>query len=498
MVERMLTTIRAVVAAPRRDGAARHRVGWRAALLLAALAGLLPAAALAAEDVPRGTVVEGIKIASAPGQSYALYLPAGYTPERKWPILYAFDPSGWGKRPVKQFRAAAEKYGYVVAGSNDSRNGLAPAPLKQIINALWKDTHERFSIDDAQVYAAGFSGGARVANGLAVACGGCVAGVVSSGASFPPEITPTASLPYAFFGTVGVDDFNFREMRPLERALDGLGVASRLVTFDGRHQWCPEEVCAEGIEWLELTAMRRGRRAKDDALIDGALARYAARAEKLRRPADAYERYAALRAIAQTFDGLRDVARYGAEAAALKKSKEFRAAVAAEEGQIEEEQRRARELIAEGGTLLDESTRDDALVRIRRLVALLREQAKSEEDGGARRVARRTISHVYAETWESAMYVYEPRKEFKLAAANLELAAELLPAAAGIEFDLARVLALGGRKDRALAALARAADKGYRDAAALEQEEAFAPLRADAKFKKVIERVRAAPEKGND
>jgi dienelactone hydrolase len=473
-------------------------VGWRAALSLAALPALLAASARAADELPRGTIVEGVKVASAPGQTYALYLPAGYTPDRKWPILYAFDPGGRGKRPVGQFRAAAEKYGYVVAGSNDSRNGLMAAPLKQIINALWKDTHERLSIDDARVYAAGFSGGARVANGLAVACGGCVAGVISSGAGFPPENTPTASLPYAFFGTVGVDDFNFREMRPLERTLDALGVVSRLATFDGRHQWCPEEVCAEGVEWMELLAMGRGRRPKDDALIDGALARYAARAEQLRRPADAYERYAALRAVAQTFDGLRDVARYGAEAAELKKTKEFRAAVAAEQKQIDEEQERAREMLAEGGALLDDSTRDDALVRIRRLAALLRERANSAEDGGARRVARRTLAHVYAETFESAMYVYEPRKEFKVAAANLELAAEVLPAYAEIEFELARVLALDGRDGRALAALSRAADKGFRDAAAIEREGAFAPLRPSAKFKKLVERVRAAPEKGND
>ncbi|HVG28954.1 MAG TPA: hypothetical protein VM864_04465 [Pyrinomonadaceae bacterium] len=494
----MLSTIRAGVLTPRRGAAARESAGWHAALSLAALLALLPASAMAAEDLPRGAIVEGVKVASAPGQSYVLYLPAGYTPDRKWPILYAFDPSGSGKRPVGAFRAAAEKYGYVVVGSNDSRNGLMAAPLKQIINALWQDTHERFSIDDARVYAAGFSGGARVANGLAVACGGCVAGVISSGAGFPPVIKPTASLPYAFFGTVGVDDFNFREMRPLERTLDALDVVNRLATFDGRHQWCPEEVCAEGIEWMELLAMRHGRRPKDDAFIDGALARYTARAEKLRRPADAYERHAALRAIAQTFDGLRDVGRYGAEAAALKKTKEFRAAFAAEERQIDEEQERARELIAEGGALVDDAARDDALVRIRRLAATLREQAKSAEDGGARRVARRTLAHVYAETFESAMYVYEPRKEFKLAAANLELAAEVFPAVAGIEFDLARMLALGGRKDRALSALARAADKGYRDAAAIEREEAFAPLRESAKFKKVIERVRAAPEKGNE
>jgi dienelactone hydrolase len=280
-------TIRAGSSRRRRGaGAARGQRGSRAALFivmlrLAALCLVAPAAllavrGLAADELPRGTLIESVNVEAARGQSYALYLPAGYTPEKRWPILYAFDPGGRGRVPVALFRAAAERYGYVVAGSNDSRNGLAPAAVGAIINALWKDTHARLSIDDARVYAAGFSGGARVANRLAATCGGCVAGVISSGAGFPPDIAPTATLPYAFFGTVGVDDFNFREMRPLERTLDALGVAARLVTFAGRHQWCPEEVCAEGLSWMELLAMRRGRRPKDDALIDAALARLAA------------------------------------------------------------------------------------------------------------------------------------------------------------------------------------------------------------------------------
>ncbi|MFL6228058.1 MAG: TPR end-of-group domain-containing protein [Pyrinomonadaceae bacterium] len=494
----MVCKILAGVAPLQREEAARRRVGRRAALNLVALLALLPATARAADGLPRGVVVESVRVESAPGQTYALYLPTAYTPQRKWPILYAFDPVARGKLPVTLFRAAAERFGYVVVGSNDSRNGLGAAPLSEIINALWKDTHERLSIDDARVYAAGFSGGARVANRFAAGCRGCVAGVVASGAGFPSDLTPSASLAYAFFGTVGVDDFNYREMRPLERTLDSLNVTHRLATFDGRHQWCPEEVCAEGLEWMELLAMRRGRVPKDDALIDAALARYTARAENLKRPEDAYERYAALRAVAQTFEGLRDVARYGAEATALKNTKEYQAAVAAEDKQIEEEQRRARELVVSGGGLLDDATHDDTLARVRKLFAPLREQAKAAEDGAVRRVARRTLAHVYAETLESAQFLYEPRKEFKFAAANLELAAEAYPAIAQTEVELARALALDGRKDRALAALVRAADKGLRDAAAIEQDEAFAPLRSDAKFKKVVERVKATPEKGND
>lgn len=462
-----------------------------AMLRLTAMLLLLSATAFALEELPRGVLIESVKVESAQGQSYALYLPSAYTPARKWPVLYAFDPSARGTLPVGLFRAAAEKFGYIVVGSNDSRNGLAPASIAQITNALWKDTHARLSIDDERIYAAGFSGGARVANRFAATCGGCVAGVISSGAGLPVGSTP--ALSYDFFGTVGWDDFNFREMRTLERTLDALSVTSRLVTFDGRHQWCPEEVCTEGLEWMELLAMRRGHRVKDDALIETALARLNARAEALKRPEDAYERYVVLRTIARTFDGLRDVARFQAEAVSLKATKEYAAAIAEEQRQIDEEQARARAVVAAGGALLDDSTHDETIARVRKMLAPLREQSKLGADSAARRIARRTLAHVYAETLESAQFIYEPRGEFKVAAANLELAAEVFPRVAQTEFELARAFALGGRRDRALDALARAVEKGYHDAGATEREEAFAPLRSDKRFRKLLDRMRQEP-----
>lgn len=484
-----------------RPTAARRTPRTRAALAAALLmlfacvgsaAGKLPRLR-PSDDLPRGRVVEGVRVEGSQGQTYALYLPSAYTPEKKWPVIYAFDPSGQGKFPVGLFRAAAERFGYVVVGSNDSRNGLQPAVVMQIITALWKDTHARLSLDDARVYATGFSGGARVANRLAVLCKGCVAGVISCGAGFPPDIAPTATLPYAFFGTVGVDDFNFREMRPLERTLDSLGVTSRLATFDGRHQWCPEEICTEGVEWMELLAMKTGRRAKDDALIDAALARMTAKAETFKRPEDAYERYVALRTVATTFDGLRDVSKFRGEADALKDSKEFRAAVAEESRQIADEQTHAKEIIAIGDGLTDGETHDESLARIRRLLEPLRERAKRDEDSPERRVARRTLAHVLAETYESALYIYEPQKKYALAVVNLEVAATVVPAAAQIEFELARALALDGRKGGALDALSRAFEKGYRDAPSVERDEAFTALRSESKYKKLLERMRQEP-----
>ena len=112
--------------------------------------------------IPKGQIVERMECLNDSSQSYALYLPSNYTPDRKWPILYALDPGARGKTPVERFKESAEKYGWILAGSNNSRNG----PWRRSADAwsaMTKDTQQRFSIDDDLVYATSFSGGARMA-----------------------------------------------------------------------------------------------------------------------------------------------------------------------------------------------------------------------------------------------------------------------------------------------------------------------------------------------
>ena len=69
-----------------------------------------------------GTVIASQSCAAKPDQSYALYLPSRYSPNKKWPIVYAFDPDARGEIPVKLMQDAAEHFGYIVVGSNNSRN----------------------------------------------------------------------------------------------------------------------------------------------------------------------------------------------------------------------------------------------------------------------------------------------------------------------------------------------------------------------------------------
>jgi poly(3-hydroxybutyrate) depolymerase len=197
------------------------------------------------EGLPRGTVVPSVACTENPKQTYALYLPSKYTPERKWPVLYCLDPGARGRLPVERFAAAAEREGFIVAGSNNARNGPLE-PVKEAIGAMTFDTRRRFAIDDGRVYSAGFSGGARVA--LAWAHGSDLAGAVACGAAFGgKEIPPVRFRAYL---AAGVDDFNYDELRALSVALGKGGTAHRFVEFEGGHEWLPATLAAEALAFF--------------------------------------------------------------------------------------------------------------------------------------------------------------------------------------------------------------------------------------------------------
>lgn len=197
-----------------------------------------------AEDLPLGKIIDEVKCASDPSQSYALYLPSNYSPNRTWPLILAFAPMAHGRIPLERLHEAAEKYGYVLAGSNNSRNG-DPKSTLAAIRAMPSDVTSRFSIDVKRVFTAGFSGGARVAMNLAASTGK-IAGVIACSAGFP-DGQARKSAPFPIYATAGTEDFNYREMRDLDRTLT---TPHRLVIFEGSHDWLPASLADDALAWL--------------------------------------------------------------------------------------------------------------------------------------------------------------------------------------------------------------------------------------------------------
>jgi dienelactone hydrolase len=456
------------------------------AILIVLLGSLRAPACPAVDDLPKGQIIDKVPCQADASQSYALYLPSSYSPVRSWPILFCFDPGARGRVPVELFRAAAEQYGYILAGSNNSRNG-PQGQSAESRKAMWEDTQSRFTIDPARIFAAGMSGGARVVCGFAQGSP-LFAGVIAFAAGFPNAQAPTR-VPFFFFGAAGINDFNYPEMRQLDDELDRLGAIKRNVTFDGGHGWPPAAICTQGIEWLELQSMKAGKRPRDEALIDALFEKAAASTRAAEGAGSSGELYLLEKAIAEDFSGLKDVSVFESSAARLAASKEIKEYLQDEKGQQAIQYSRQAELLAQWNRRFEGGESADAITSFNSLLSDLKKQAEAPTDSSRRRVARRALEGSYIHAYEESRGLLG-NQNYQAAARMLELAAAIHADRPQLLYSLATVYAKGRDRKGAIDALKRAVEQGFRDAAALEHEEAFNFLRSDATLKMLLEEIR--------
>ena len=211
-------------------------------------------------------VIDSVIVKSDATQTYALYLPSNYTPDKSFPCIYFFDAHARGARPVALYKSLAEQYGFVLIGSNVSRNGMQWQQTNDIVKALMDDSQARIKIDPKRIYTSGFSGGSRVASTIAIANGG-IAGVIGCGAGFPGPADQVQNK-FDYFGMVGVYDFNLPEMQQLDRALQQKGFTHQLLTFNGKHDWPPVADMQTAMQWIQVCAMKEGIQPANTGLIN--------------------------------------------------------------------------------------------------------------------------------------------------------------------------------------------------------------------------------------
>ncbi|WP_335965543.1 alpha/beta hydrolase [Galbibacter sp. PAP.153] len=212
-----------------------------------------------------GELIDFVPI-TASLDTYAVYLPVNYTPEKQWPVIMVFDASGRGKLAVSRFREAANKYGYIIAGSNGIKNGTYQENLN-IARSFYSQVLNNYSVDQDAIYLAGFSGGARLATTIAV-ISKHVKGVITCGAAFANN---DAYIPkknsFLFVGIVGDEDFNYREMTNSKGYLDKLKFDADLLVFSGGHVWPPENYITKAVRVMSLKSMTRNIIPKDESAI---------------------------------------------------------------------------------------------------------------------------------------------------------------------------------------------------------------------------------------
>jgi dienelactone hydrolase len=426
--------------------------------------------------------------AKNPDQTYALYVPSTYTPEKKWPIVYAFDPSARGERPVEALKAGAEKYGYIVAASNNSRNGPWP-PEIEAAQAVSDDTHTILSIDDHRVYFTGFSGGARVAGRIAQLCK-CAAGVYLNGAGFPSGKSPSPKdSVFPIFATVGNVDFNFPEVTRLDEALAAAGYPHFLRYFEGPHQWGPSEVAEEALAWFRLVAMKKDLTPRDADFIAQQRDAEASRAKTFEQSGNLFYAWREYNQAVAILDGLTDVAPLRAAAAALASQREVRDAPKRQQHDFEEQ----KNLIADiAGAVANFRPDNQSLATdfttTKQKVVNLREDAAREKKPEKAIVLKRAVADVFVQAMESGSDRLDA-KEYSLAKNYYVLATEAMPDSPNAFRTLAICQAMDNNRKAALESLRQAKSK-VKDMPTfldwLQSEPAFTPYHDDPDFKALL------------
>jgi dienelactone hydrolase len=433
--------------------------------------------------IPTGVVVPKVVTLSDAKQSYALFLPSNYSPARKWPIMYAFDPEAKGHLPVDLMKDAAEKYGYIVVGSNNSKNGPITAQ-SEAIKALSRDTQERFPIDERRVYTTGFSGGARVATLVALQCG-CIAGVFANGAGFPQSQSPTKGIPFVFFASIGDVDFNHPELVQLGHNLDKVGAINRIREFPGPHQWAPVEVVNEAFEWFQLNAMRKVLIAKDDALITAQFDAAITKVKAAENSGDIYAAYRQYQKIIQDFNQLHDLSRIAGVGERLKKTKGFAEGRKREQDEIAEQERLTGQIMVALNSSQDSpAERHTILASIDDKWQELKHAAEDPQGTSQNRVRRRARSQILAHLYEAGQSQIA-KGNYSQGIINFELVSELSPKSAAPYYEQARAYCLSGDKKKTMRALKTAVERGFSEVEALD-DPAFDKMKNDDEFKKLL------------
>jgi hypothetical protein len=450
-----------------------------------------------------GEILQSVKCAHQPDQSYALYIPMRYEPKKRWPIIYIFDPSARGSIPIELMKEAAEHYGYIIAASNNSRNGPWE-PEAKAAQAMWEDTHIRLAINDTSVYFAGFSGGARVAAYLAQGCK-CAQGILLNGAGFSTGSSPSSEDRFAVFSMVGFTDMNYDEMIKLDKTLEKLGYTHFLRRFNGSHQWAPKDVWREAFAWMRLIAMKNGRQPHDDQFITAELSATLQRAKMWEDSGDVYFAWQNYHNALEIFHGLTDTKKIDEYVAVLEKNDAVREGQEREEKELDVQirlQNKTLNILAlmhkpkpkwlsheqlnnynEGGFTFGD-LRTQAQEAIRRL----RNNLENEDRLEKHRLLERARGVIFSSLMETAQFDMDS-SNLHLAKNFFELAAEMQPTSYRPHLSLARCLIRMEENEESIRELGRARELGLGAQALADMAKQISELKSlvdDPEFQKLI------------
>lgn len=199
-----------------------------------------------------GKVIDKVICLADTAESYALYIPAKGN-KTVLPVIYFFDPHGSGSLPLHKYKASADSLGFILIGSNTSKNGNDLQYTEELWRILSADTRQRLNIDPKRIYSAGFSGGAKVAGYVALNHPE-IKGVLAMGAGLP-DGAPAGNYAFSFTAMAGEGDMNMTELVAINAAFDKTTTRHRIMLYPAKHEWAPAAIMNKALTGFVFDAM---------------------------------------------------------------------------------------------------------------------------------------------------------------------------------------------------------------------------------------------------
>ncbi len=193
--------------------------------------------------------------------------------------------------------------------------------------------------------------------------------------------------------------------------------------------------------------------------------------------------------LAATYRGLAEVQPLEARAAALQGQEAVKREIKRERDGEQRELRQRLEIERYIGQLSDLEQQVDATRNLYGLIDLLERGKRSARTPSERLVSLRLLEFANITAYYAGEPLFESG-EYRSAVPYFELQAVLHPESAAVHYRIAVTYGRARNAKKALEALENAAKRGFSDAARIDQEPGFEPLRKDVRYQRVLELVR--------
>ncbi len=294
------------------------------------------------ETITKPVLIKG-KVTSAGIFSY--YLPNNYSDTGEFPVIFIFDSHGDGNLPLNNYFTWAEQYGFILVGSNVSKNGLPQNQLENIIKQFFRKVFATFSIDKNRIYVMGFSGGARVSSIAAIEQQDVRGMILCGGGLAYRNFPQNKKMDILLFA--GYEDFNMVELMNLDTLLSENNYRHQLILFNGHHQWPHTSAMKDGFLWILFNEMKDSIIPVNKKQINQFIT---VNEQKIKAEKNVFLKYLLLEKIETFADGLVNIQKYRNQRHALSNSAKYQKQLKSFHKIIMLEQQQEQSLVQDMGT----------------------------------------------------------------------------------------------------------------------------------------------------